>query len=412
MIRTNGAFARSFVPLAASLVLAVALLATGCGPKPSAGDATAPAGPAKAASGKVGGGETIKIGAIFSVTGPAAPLGTPEKNAAEMVAAKINAAGGVLGKQIEVIVKDNKSDPQETVLAAKDLIDNQKVVAIIGPSDTSTTMAIKDLCEQSKVPLVSCAAGKTITDPLSSYVFSVAPTNTLAAAKMVAKAKAAGATSIAVLSADNSFGKDGLANTEAAAAAEQVEIVAKESFGPEDTDMTPQLTRIRAADPGAILIWGTNPGPAIAMKNAKTIGVTTPIIQSHGVANAKFLELAGEAAEGVELPAGRMIVADQLPEGDPHKAVVATFAGDYQAKYNAAGDTFAGHAYDSLTMVTKAIEAAGSVDRTAVRDALEKLGSFPGTAGTFGYTAQDHNGLTADAFVWVKVEAGAWKLAE
>jgi branched-chain amino acid transport system substrate-binding protein len=394
----------------AAAALLVGLL-LGCGKK-AAEPAGPTTGPAKAAgAGKQAAGEAIKIGAIFSVTGPGAPLGTPEKNAAEMVAASINAAGGVLGKQIEVIVKDSKTDPQETVIAAKDLIENEKVVAIIGPSDTSTTMAIKDLCQQAQVPLVACAAGKTVTDPLASYVFSVAPTNALAAEKMVAEAKKAGVSSIAVLSVDNGFGKDGLANTEAAAAKEQVQVVAKESYAPEDTDMTAQLTRIASASPGAILIWGTNPGPAIASKNAKTLGITVPIIQSHGIANAKFLELAGDAAEGMQLPSGRMIVADQLADSDPHKSAVAKFASDYQAKYNAPGDTFAGHAYDSLTLVVKAIEKAGAADRAKVRDALEQLGEFAGTAGTFAYSAQDHNGLTADAFVWVKVENGKWTIA-
>jgi branched-chain amino acid transport system substrate-binding protein len=413
MMRTGTANAHRLAQfVAASLVTA---FLAGCAQKPAetpGTTTTAPAKPAATAPGKAPNGEPIKIGAIFSVTGPGAPLGTPEKNAIEMLAEQANAKGGVLGRPIEVIVKDNKTDPQETVIAAKDLIDNEKVVAIVGPSDTSTTMAIKDLCEQAKVPLISCAAGKTITDPVASYVFATPQTNALAAEKMVAQAKKEGASSIAVLSVDNGFGKDGLANTEAAAAKEALPIVAKASFAPEDTDMTAQLTQIKGAKPGAVLIWGTNPGPAIAVKNAKTLALGVPIILSHGVANAKFLELAGDAAEGVQLPAGRLIVVDQIAASDPQKELLTKFAADYLAKVKAPADTFAGHAYDAFEITVKAIEKAGAPDRGKVRDAIEQLGEFVGTAGTFRYTAQDHNGLTVEAFVWVKVEGGKWKLAE
>ncbi len=398
--------------LSALAALAAVVLLVGCASKSPAPGATAsspqtrPAAPGTPAE-KM---DAIKIGAIFSVTGPGAPLGAPEKNTVELLVEQINAKGGILGKPVQAIVLDNKTDPQETVIAAKRLIENEKVVAIVGPSDTSTTMAIKDLCEQAKVPLVSCAAGKTITSPVASYVFATPQTNALAAEKMVASAQQAGATSIAVLSVDNGFGKDGLATTEEAAARAGLPIVAKASFGPEEADMSAQLTQIGAAKPGAVLIWGTNPGPAIAVKNAKTIGLGVPLILSHGVANAKFLELAGEAAEGVRLPAGRLIVADQIPADDPQRELLLQFGADYKAKYGAPADTFAGHAYDALWIVCKAIEKAGSPDRAQTRDAIEQLGEFVGTAGTFRYTAADHNGLTVDAFVSVKVEGGTWKL--
>jgi branched-chain amino acid transport system substrate-binding protein len=398
------------------VALMVAVVGTivlcGCPPKPS-GPTETPKMPTPAPAPKAAPtGPPIKIGAIFSVTGPGAPLGEPEKMTTEMLKDKVNGEGGVLGRPIEVIIKDSKTNPQETVIAAKSLIENDKVVAIMGTSDTPTTMAIKDLCQKAQVPLVSCAAGKPITTPVASYIFAVPQTNTLAVEKIFKALDKAGIKSVAVLSVDNAFGKDGLANIEKIAPEHQVKIVAKESFGTEDTDMTAQLTRIKGKSPAAIIMWGTNPGPAIACKNAKTLGIKVPIIQSHGVANGKFLELAGDAANGVQLPAGRLIVVDQIPATDTQKPVLDAFAQDFSAKYGKPADTFAGHACDSFNVVVNGLKAAGADDRAKLRDAIEKTQGFVGTAGVFNYSPTDHNGLTIDAFVWVTVEGGKWKLAE
>jgi len=396
----------------AVLALLVLSLVAGCAKKPDEETPVPPGpkGPAKTAT-KAPSGEPIKIGAIFSVTGRGAPLGEPEKQTAEMLQEQINAKGGVLGRPIEIIIKDNKTEPQETVIAAKDLIENEQVVAVVGTSDTPTTMAIKDTCQKASVPLVSCAAGRTITDPIASFVFAVPQTNALTGEKICQVLTDKGIKSIAMLSVDNAFGTDGAANTETAAKAAGIEVVDKQTYGPDDTDMTAQLTKIKAASPGAVVIWGTNPGPASATKNARTLQIDVPIIQSHGVANAKFIELAGDAANGVELPAGRPIVVDQIPDDDPQKEVLAQFAKDFEAKYGSKPDTFAGHAYDAIHLVVKGLEAAGEADRAKLRDAIEATQGFVGTAGIFNYGPEDHNGLTVDAFVWVKIEDGKWKLA-
>lgn len=357
-------------------------------------------------------GEPVKIGAIFGVTGGAAPLGEPEKRAAEMIEEQINAAGGVLGRPLDIIIKDDKSETNEAVLACTDLIETEKVVAIVGPSTTPNTMAIKDKCEESKVPLVSCAAGKTITEPLASFVFAVPQTDLLAVAKIVKYLQAEKITKVAIICDGNPYGDSGRQQMEKQFPAAGIEILASEQFGTNDTDMTPQLTKIKKLEPGAVVCWGTNPGPAHVAIGMKKLGMAMPLIQSHGVANAAFLELAKEAAEGVQLPAGRLIVVDQLPEGGEQKDVLTKFAADFKEKFSKDADTFAGHAYDSLHIVIKAIEAAGKDDREAVRDAIEKTSGFVGTAGTFNYSPTDHNGLTEDAFVWVKVEGNKWTLVE
>ncbi len=328
-----------------------------------------------------------------------------------MLGEQVNAQGGVLGGQpLEVITEDDGSIPDGAARAARDLIE-QGVVAIIGSSRALTTMPLKKLCQEAKVPLISCAADKTITDPVASYVFAVPPTNTLAVAKCFEYLEKERIDTVASIYAADSFGEDGQKNIEATAAAKGIEIVATETFGEEDTDMATQLTKIKAADPGALLCWGTNPGPALITRQARTIGLDVPILQSHGVANMEFIELAGEAANGVQLPAGRLIVWEQLADDDPFKSLLQEFAGAYEAKYGEAPSTFAGHAYDAFWITINAIEMAGEADRAQVRAAIEQT-ELIGTAGEFKYSAGDHNGLTLAAFVWVKIVDGAWQLVE
>jgi branched-chain amino acid transport system substrate-binding protein len=389
----------------------------GCPPKVS--PTTGPEGPAANMMGNMAkgqastpAGEKIKIGAIFSVTGPMAPLGEPEKNTAELIAEQVNASGGLLGKQIELIVKDDKSETTEAALAAKDLIETEKVCAIIGPSGTPTTLAMADICQQAKVPLLSCAAGRAITSPIRSFVFSVPPTDVLAVSKILDYLQAQKIKSVAVIYVATPYGESGNKQLKEQLGKAAVKITTAESFGPKDTTMTAQLTKIKGTSPDAVICWGTNPGPASVARDMKKLGMSMPLIQSHGVANAKFIELALDAAEGVQLPAGRLLVWQSIPDSNQQKAVLSEFATAYKAKYSKDADTFAGHAYDSLHILMQSIEAAGGTDPEKLRDAIEKTKDFVGTAGLFNYSATDHNGLKKDAFVWVKIEKGAWKLAE
>ncbi len=355
--------------------------------------------------------EPVKIGAIFSVTGDASFQGNPQKKTVEMLAEQVNAEVGVLGgRPLEVITEDDGSTPDGAAKAARHLIE-QGVVAIIGPSTTPATIPLKKICQEAGVPLIACAAGKTITAPVASYVFAVPPTTKLAVARCFEYLEKEGIDTVASIYAANPFGEDGQNNIEAIAAAKGVEIVATETFGEKDSNMTMQLNKIKAAKPGALLCWGTDPGPALITKQARTIGLDVPILQSPGVANMKFIELSGEAANGVQLPAGRLIVWEQLADDDPFKSLLEDFATAYEAKYGEAPSTFAGYAYDAFWITVNAIEMASEADRAQVRDAIEQT-DLIGTAGEFKYSADDHNGLTLAAFVWVKIVDGAWQLVE
>ncbi len=354
----------------------------------------------------------VKIGAIFSVTGPAAPLGEPEKQTAEMLAEQLNAEGGLFGQDVEVIIKDDKSKPTEAALAAKDLINNENVCAIIGPSRTPTTMAIADICQDAKVPLVSCAAGAPITHPVKEWVFAVPQTDILAVGKIVEYLKAQDIKKVASIYVSNGYGESGQKQIKEQLPEADIELIASESFGGEDTDMTAQLTRIKAENPEAVICWGTNPGPATVAKDMAKLGMEMPLLQSHGVANQKFIELGGDAVEGVMLPAGKLIVYEEISADDPQKEVLEQYATDFNEAYGESADTFGGHAYDAFHITVEAIKRAESTDRGAVRDEIEATEGFVGTAGIFTYSPEDHNGLTKEAFVWVEITDGKWSLAE
>jgi branched-chain amino acid transport system substrate-binding protein len=187
--------------------------------------------------------------------------------------------------------------------------------------------------------------------------------------------------------------------------------VADEVFGPKDTDMTAQLTRIKGTDAQATIVWGTNPGPAVIARNRAQLKIGTPLYMSHGVASKKFIELAGpENAEGILLPAGRLIVADQVPADHPQKRLLAKYIKEYEGQFKQPISTFGGHAWDGIMLVAQAIRDAKSAEPAAIRDALERIQKFWGTAGQFNFSPQDHNGLAEDAFVMVRISKGDWEL--
>lgn len=356
--------------------------------------------------------EPIKIGAVLSVTGPASFLGEPERNTLELMADQLNAAGGLLGRKIEMVIYDDETDVNKCVLATDKLLKKDKVVAVLGPSISGNTLAIMGKFPASKIPLISCAAAEKIVKPVSPWVFKTAQSDRQAVSRILEHAKKAGFKKLAILTVSDGYGQAGRAVLQELAPAQGFTLVADEVYGPKDTDMTAQLTKIKGLAPDAIICWGTNPGPAVIARNRVQIGLATPLYQSHGVASKKFIELAGDAAEGLMLPAGRLIVAAQLPAGHPQKPVLMQYIGDYEAKYKSAVSTFGGHAYDAIHLVADAIKRTGSADPQSIRDGIEKITAFVGTAGIFTFSPTEHNGLDASAFEMVKIEKGDWKIAD
>jgi branched-chain amino acid transport system substrate-binding protein len=354
-------------------------------------------------------GEPIRIGSVLSITGPAAFLGDPELKTLKLYVERINAQGGVLGRKLELIQYDDGGDANKANNLTKRLLESDKVDLIIGGTTTGSTMAMAPLVDKAGVPFISLAGGVVVIEPVKKWVFKTPHTDRMAAEKVFADMKKRGIAKVALLSETSGFGQSGRKETQAVASKYGIEIVADETYGPKDTDMTAQLTKIKNT-PGvqAIFVFGLGQGPAIVSKNYTQLGIKLPQYQSHGVASEEYLKLAGGSAEGVRLPSPALLVAGALPANDAQKSVVVDYDKVYKDRYKEDPSTFGGYAYDALMLAVDAIKRAGSVDREKVRAALEQTKGYVGTTGTFNLSPSDHMGLDLTAFRMLEVKNGNW----
>jgi branched-chain amino acid transport system substrate-binding protein len=353
----------------------------------------------------------IKIGSVLSVTGPASFLGDPEKRTLELYVGKINAAGGVNGQKLQLIVYDDAGNASSAKTFATRLIEEDKVVAIVGGSTTGSTLAMIPAFEEARLPFISLAGAIQIVEPVHKWVFKTPHTDRMACEKIFADMKARKLTTIAMISGTDAFGKSMRDQCVAVAPKAGITVAIEESYGPRDSDMTPQLTNIRnKAGVQAVVNPGFGQGPAIVTRNYRQLGIKLPLYQSHGVASKQFIELAGAAAEGVRLPAAALLIADKLPATDKQKPVVVGYASEYREKTGQAVSTFGGHAYDGLMILVDAMKRAKTSDPAKVRDEIEKTKGYVGTGGVVNMTATDHMGLDLSAFRMLEIKDGDWAL--
>ncbi|WP_319587845.1 ABC transporter substrate-binding protein [uncultured Desulfobulbus sp.] len=353
---------------------------------------------------------TIKVGAIFAVTGPASFLGGPEARSAEMVVEKINKAGGINGDTIELIVKDSAGSSEKAVSFAKQLIEEDKVVAIIGPSTSGESMAVKKVAEDGKTVLISCAAAEVIVNPVAGYVFKTPQKDSFAAQMIFEEMQRLKIDTIAIASGNDGFGKAGKEQLEKMAPAFGIKVVASETYDSKATDLSALVAKLKAdASIQAVINWSVVPAQAIIAKNMRQAGWQAPLFQSHGFGNIEYAKAAGAAAEGIIFPCGRLLVVDTLPASHPQKALLSQYKNEYEAKYKEDASAFGGYAFDAINMVAAAIKQGGN-DRAKVRDAVEGLKNFAGVGGIFTFSPQDHNGLTIDSFAMLTVKDGKFIL--
>jgi len=357
--------------------------------------------------------DPIKIGSVLSVTGPAAFLGDPELKTLQLYVEELNKKGGVLGRQLELVHYDDGSDANKANSFTKRLIEDDKVDVIIGGTTTGATMSMVPLVTKAEVAFISLAGAVTVIEPVKKWVFKTPHTDRMAAEKVFEDMKKRGLSKVALLSETSGFGQSGKKETEAVAGKYGITLVANETYGPKDTDMSPQLTKIKnTAGVQAVFVFGLGQGPAIVTKNYKQLAINLPLYQSHGVASDEFLKLTGAAAEGVRLPSPAQLIPDQLPANDPQAPVVASYEKTYKARYKEDVSTFGGYAYDALMLTVDAIKRANGTDRAKVRDALEATKGFVATSGTFNMSPTDHMGLNLSAFRMLEVKGGQWSLAQ
>lgn len=353
----------------------------------------------------------VKIGAVLAVTGPASFLGDPEKKTLEMYVDQINANGGVNGQKIKLTVYDSGGNPNKSKTFATRLIEEDKVDAVIGDSTTGATLAIMPVFEEAHVPLISLAGAVQIIQPVRKWVFKTPHTDTMACEKIFEDLKKRKLTNIAMISGTGGFGKSMNAQCHKVAPQYGIKIIHDETYGPRDTDMTPQLTNIKnTKGVQAVVNPGFGQGPAIVVRNYRQLGIKVPLYESHGVASKQFIKLAGDAANGVRLPAAALLVADKLPDSDVQKKVVVGYKTMYEKKTGQEVSTFGGHAYDALMMLTAAMKRAGSADKAKVRDEIEKTKGYIGTGGIVNMSPTDHLGLDLSAFHMLEIKGGDWTL--
>ncbi|WP_458756967.1 ABC transporter substrate-binding protein [Afipia sp. TerB] len=356
--------------------------------------------------------QTIKVGSVLSVTGPASFLGAPEDKTMRMYVDKINAAGGINGKKIELIIYDDGGDANKARTFATRLVDDDKVVAMVGGSTTGTSMAMIPVFEEAKIPFISFAGAIEVVDPVRKYVFKTPHTDKMACEKIFENLKARKLTKIGLISGTGGFGASMHAQCLKVAPNYGIQVIADETYGPRDSDMTAQLTKIKnTAGVQAVVNPGFGQGPAIVTRNYAQLGMSaTPLYQSHGVASKSFIDLAGKAADGVRLPAAALLVAEKLPDSDPQKKVVVDYKKTYEDTAKQPVSTFGGHAYDGLMIFVEAAKRANSADPAKIRDEIEKTKGFVGTGGIVNMSPTDHLGLDLSAFRMLEIKDGDWTL--
>ncbi|MGB7101253.1 MAG: ABC transporter substrate-binding protein [Xanthobacteraceae bacterium] len=353
----------------------------------------------------------VKIGAVLSITGPASFLGEPEKKTLEMYVKDLNAAGGVNGQQITAVIYDDGGDASKARTFATRLVEEDKVDAVLGGSATGPSLAMAPIFEDAGVPYISLAGASAIVFPVRKWVFKTPHTESMSCGKIFEDLKKRNLTKIAMISGTDGWGKAMRAECLKIAPEFGLTVIKDEIYGATDTDMTPQLTNIKNT-PGvqAVINCGFGQGPAIVTRNFRQLAISVPLYESHGVSSKSYIKLAGDASEGVRLPAAATLVAEKLPDSDPLKKVAMAYKTKYEKETGEAVSTFGGHMYDALMILVQAMQRAHSTDKAKVRDEIEKTHGFVGTGGTVNMSPTDHLGLDLTSFRMLEIKNGDWVL--
>ncbi|MGD0623873.1 MAG: ABC transporter substrate-binding protein [Thermodesulfobacteriota bacterium] len=374
--------------------------------------------------------EPYSIGAVFSVSGGASFLGDPERNTVKMIEEWVNGAGGIQGHPLKVIVEDTKSDESQAVLAVRKLLEKDKVIAIVGPSTTGESMAVVPIMEKAGTPLISCAAALSIVTPKdeldriltakifempkkqNKWIFKTPQTDTSAVETIYDHMKKKGISRIAIITVTVGFGDFGRKELKRVAPAYGISIVADEVYGPKDSDMTAQLTKIKGTDAQAVVNWSVGPPQVIVTKNWKQLDMKIPLYQSHGFGSKRNIELAGGAAEGVLCPLSHLVVAEKIRADHPQKPIIMKYKTEYEKRFKTDVSTFGGYAWDALYLLVDALKAVGP-HKAKIRNYLEtQIKNWPGASGIFTLSPADHTGLKKDAFEMILVKNGDWAFAD
>jgi len=356
-------------------------------------------------------GETLHIGAAISTSGATGVWGQQFEKGLRMLIEQLP-NGRLAGYPVKLTVYDTETNSTRTAQLFRRLAESDGVQVIVTGSNSGEGLAVVPLANELKVPTFNMGAAEAITTPVTPYVYGISPKDRIVVEHILSVAQKRKLTKIALISSQDGFGQSGAGLAKELAASYGVQLVATETFSPQDTDMTPQLLKLQDAKPDAILIWAGNPGPTIIAKNAQAIGLKTPILVSYASAQFLFITQTGAASEGILTSAMKIIEPFSLPDRDPQKALLVKFVNDFKAKYGALPDQTAGHGTDLMAMLKAALEGtSGPLTRDRIRNGLEKV-EVCAAAGCRKVTATDHRGLTKDAMALMQVKNGRWVAVE
>jgi len=356
----------------------------------------------------------IKVGVSISTTGPAASLGIPEKNTVSLFPAEI------AGQKVQYIVLDDASDATQAVKNARKLVSEDKVDLLIGSSITPTSLAMLEVAAETETPMITIAGAARIVEPMDAkrrWVFKTTQHDGQMAAAITQHMSNNGVKTMGFIGFSDAYGEGWWGEVEKVAPARKIKVVANERFARTDTSVTGQVLKMVSANPDAILIAGSGTPAALPQKALRERGYKGKIYQTHGVANSDFLRVCAADCEGTFLPAGPMLVVNQLPDTNPVKKSALAYVNKYNAAFKKETlSTFGGHAWDASVLLQEAAKTAvpkakpGTKEfRAALRDSLEGIKNLPASHGIFNMSPTNHQGLDQRSQVMVKIEKGNWK---
>lgn len=419
-----------------ALVIAALLVGGACAPaaptggaaKPAAG---APASPAAAATSAPAvakpaaattaaapaakpAGAPLKIGAAFALTGPLGSAGVSARDGARLAEEQINAAGGVSGRPVELVVCDTRGEEAQAVTCARQLIQDDKVIAVLGGIGTPESLALSPITDENNTAQFAIGASRILVDPVRKALFRGVPGSEEQLEFLAQYMRDRGITRVAMLNDSNAFGQDGTRLFQEIAPRLGLQIVGSETYGTADTDMTTQLTRLNATNPQMILNWGTVQGAAIILKNAQQLGMTNiPFITGQGTITPAFFQLAGDAQSLMLHLGSKFLVADELAADDVYRVRGVEFNNAFRQKFNRDADTFASAAYDAMYIVADAARRAGAQadQAAAVRDQVEQTHGLQGLVTIWNFSPTDHGGQFGPGMLMIQARNGKWTRA-
>jgi branched-chain amino acid transport system substrate-binding protein len=352
----------------------------------------------------------LKLGVVLEVTGAAAALGVPERDAVNLAVKRINAAGGVKGQPVEAIIVDNQSREDQAAKQAAQLVEQEKVDVLVGTGRTGGSLAIRPVAERNSTPMISLGAGAKIIQD-SKWVYKTPPSDSVVIAQLVDYMAEQGYKKVGLLRDASALGEGVAEAIDAAGASKGVKTVVVEKFDPAAKEFTAQLLNLKNAGADVNLVWGASTTPALAIKAYRELGVQAPLMTMYGLAASSFPETAGDAANGVVLSGNKVLVTEDLPADDPQKEVLTEFVDVFKDEYGNAPSPFAGYAWDAVNLAALAGEKSGTCREDLV-DGIGEISDHVGVTGVYDFSTGDRSGLRESPLVFLEVRDGRFELLE